>query len=109
MRGQQQAHVHATARGPDQSMLLLTSRDKIGGGDVDARFGAANGRQQRRVVARRQRATGLAAEDADHLIARRARFVAVGGQRGTGSALLLPMLIEQLLEDRKSTRLNSSH
>src|ERR1019366_6405629 len=69
-----------------------------GGGDVDARFGAANGRQQRRVVARRQRATGLAAEDADHLIARRARFVAVGGQRGTGSALLLPMLIEQLLE-----------
>src|ERR1039458_5219312 len=30
--------------------------------------------------------------------AARVRFVAVGGQRGTGSALLLPMLIEQLLE-----------
>src|ERR1017187_8834622 len=98
MRGQQQAHVHATARGADQSMLLLTSRDKIGGGDVDARFGAANGRQQRRVVARRQRATGLAAEDADHLSAGRARFATVGGERGTGSPLRLPLLIEQLLE-----------
>ncbi len=98
MRGQQQAYLHATAGGMNQGALFLVSWGEIGGRDFDARPGAANGRQQRGVVARRQGIAGPAAKDTDHLIALRRVFLSGRGEHRGLAALLQPMLIKQLLE-----------